>query len=78
MSDRTVTSSPYFRLAVALARHAEVLMAVQQAREERDRLNNDQTEQRIDREQIEAADNEAHVREIMAKLGYLPANGGVL
>jgi AraC-like DNA-binding protein len=35
-------------------------------------------EQRADREQIEAADNEAQVRELMAKLGYIPENGGVL
>jgi hypothetical protein len=35
-------------------------------------------EQRADREQIEAADNEAKVRELMAQLGYIPENGGIL
>ena len=72
MSERTVPS-----LAEIFADNLH-RFAIQLAREERDRLNNDQTEQRIDREKIEAADNEAHVRELMAKLGYLPANGGVL
>ena len=49
-------------------------LATQLTKEEIER----NAEQRRDREQIEAADNEAHVRELMAQLGYLPPNGGVL